>query len=45
MVISVSMGKSGTDLAQQSASVILMDDNIATLVAALEEGRRTFDSI
>jgi len=43
--VGVSMGKSGTDLAKQSASIILMDDDISTLVAAIEEGRRTYDNI
>ena len=31
------MGKSGTDLAQQASSIVLMDDNVSTLVSAIEE--------
>jgi magnesium-transporting ATPase (P-type) len=30
------MGKSGTDLAQQAAAIILLDDNVATLVSAIQ---------
>ena len=39
------MGISGTDVAKQAASIILMDDDVSTLVAAIEEGRRTYDNI
>ena len=34
--VGVSMGKSGTDLAQQAAAIILMDDNVGTLVSAIK---------
>lgn len=36
--IGVSMGKSGTDVAKEAADVILVDDNFATLLPAVEEG-------
>jgi high-affinity K+ transport system ATPase subunit B len=37
--IGVSMGKSGTDVAKEAADVILVDDNFATLLPAVEEGK------
>lgn len=39
------MGKSATDLTKQSADIILTDDNLNSLIPAIEEGRRTYDNI
>jgi hypothetical protein len=41
--IGVSMGKSGTDVAQEAADVILIDDKFATILSAVEEGAGTSD--
>ena len=43
--IGVSMGLSGTDVAKEAADVILLDDNFATLKAAVEEGRTIYRNI
>ena len=43
--IGIAMGKSGSDIAREAAELVLLDDNFASIVAGIEQGRTTYVNI
>ncbi len=43
--VGIAMGLNGSEVAKEAADIILMDDNLATIIVAIKEGRLTFDNL